>query len=182
MELCKHCRHFITSPTPISPLPRTGEPWKRRWRRCARNSAANTICSIGGERLTTGDMLRSVNPSNPQRSGRHASRATAELARRAVESAYAYFPNGPHARGRAHPHAAERAAAIIRRAQAGVRRLAGLRGRQNLARSRSRRLRSHRFLRILRARDAAAGRSASPSCNCPANTTKCATCRWAWAW
>ena len=46
---------------------------------------------IGGERLKTGDLLRSVNPSNPlEVVGLH-HRATAELARRAVDLAYAYF-------------------------------------------------------------------------------------------
>ena len=47
---------------------------------------------IGGERLKTGDKLRSVNPSNPREVVGVHHRATAELARRAVEAAYAYFP------------------------------------------------------------------------------------------
>src|ERR1017187_6067289 len=46
---------------------------------------------IGGERLKTGDLLRSVNPSNPREVVGVHHRATAELARRAVDSAYAYF-------------------------------------------------------------------------------------------
>ena len=48
--------------------------------------------SIGGERIKTGDLLRSLNPSNPQEIIGVHHRATTELARRAVESAYAYFP------------------------------------------------------------------------------------------
>jgi 1-pyrroline-5-carboxylate dehydrogenase len=48
--------------------------------------------SIAGERLQTGDLLRSVNPSNPREVVGVHHRATAELARRAVDSAYAYFP------------------------------------------------------------------------------------------
>ncbi|HUE02993.1 MAG TPA: L-glutamate gamma-semialdehyde dehydrogenase [Bryobacteraceae bacterium] len=47
---------------------------------------------IGGERLQTGDLLRSVNPSNPKEVVGVHHRATADLARRAVDSAYAYFP------------------------------------------------------------------------------------------
>jgi 1-pyrroline-5-carboxylate dehydrogenase len=47
--------------------------------------------AIGGERLKTGDLLRSVNPSNPREVVGVHHRATAELARRAVDSAYAYF-------------------------------------------------------------------------------------------
>src|ERR1035438_4252609 len=47
--------------------------------------------AIGGERLKTGDLLRSVNPSNPREVVGVHHRATTELARRAVDSAYAYF-------------------------------------------------------------------------------------------
>jgi len=46
---------------------------------------------VGGEHLKTGDLLRSVNPSNPlELVGTH-HRATPEMARRAVDSAFAYF-------------------------------------------------------------------------------------------
>jgi 1-pyrroline-5-carboxylate dehydrogenase len=48
--------------------------------------------SIGGERLKTGDLLRSVNPSNPRELVGLHHKATAELARRAVDLAYGYFP------------------------------------------------------------------------------------------
>lgn len=47
---------------------------------------------VGGQRLKTGDLLRSVNPSNPKDLVGVHHRATPELARRAVESAYSYFP------------------------------------------------------------------------------------------
>jgi len=47
---------------------------------------------IGGERVKTGDLLRSVNPSKPSEVVGVHHRATADLARRAVESAYAFFP------------------------------------------------------------------------------------------
>src|ERR1700733_1417122 len=46
---------------------------------------------VAGERLKTGDLLRSVNPSNPNEVVGVHHRATADLARRAVESAYEYF-------------------------------------------------------------------------------------------
>jgi 1-pyrroline-5-carboxylate dehydrogenase len=46
---------------------------------------------IGGERVTTGSLLNSLNPSKPQEIiGAH-HKATPELARQAVEDAYAYF-------------------------------------------------------------------------------------------
>src|ERR1044071_8272791 len=47
---------------------------------------------IGGEWISTGDKLISVNPSNPQELVGVHHKATAELAKRAVESAYAAFP------------------------------------------------------------------------------------------
>jgi 1-pyrroline-5-carboxylate dehydrogenase len=47
--------------------------------------------TIGGERLKTGDLLRSVNPSNPQEVVGVHHRATAEMARRAVDLAYEHF-------------------------------------------------------------------------------------------
>jgi 1-pyrroline-5-carboxylate dehydrogenase len=47
---------------------------------------------IAGDRLETGDLLRSVNPSNPSELVGAHHRATAEMARRAVESAYEFFP------------------------------------------------------------------------------------------
>ncbi|HWB83536.1 MAG TPA: L-glutamate gamma-semialdehyde dehydrogenase [Bryobacteraceae bacterium] len=47
---------------------------------------------IGGEYIVTGDLLRSVNPSNPVEVVGVHHKATPDLARRAVESAAAYFP------------------------------------------------------------------------------------------
>src|ERR1700722_7152788 len=46
---------------------------------------------IGGEHFKTGDLLRSLNPSNPREGVGVHHKATAELARRAGESAYEYF-------------------------------------------------------------------------------------------
>lgn len=47
---------------------------------------------IAGERVETGDLLKSVNPSHPdQVVGLH-HKATSDLARRAVESAFEFFP------------------------------------------------------------------------------------------
>jgi 1-pyrroline-5-carboxylate dehydrogenase len=47
---------------------------------------------IGGERVRTGDLLHSLNPSRPNEIVGSHHKATAELALRAVESAAAYFP------------------------------------------------------------------------------------------
>jgi 1-pyrroline-5-carboxylate dehydrogenase len=47
---------------------------------------------LGGESVATGDRLVSVNPSNPRETVGVHHRASAELARRAVESAHACFP------------------------------------------------------------------------------------------
>ena len=51
---------------------------------------------IAGQRITTGDLLRSTNPSNPaELVGAH-HKATPELARRAVESAHESFQSWSH--------------------------------------------------------------------------------------
>src|SRR5215469_8739858 len=47
---------------------------------------------IGGEWISTGDKLTSLNPSDTREIIGVHHKATAELARRAVESAYAFFP------------------------------------------------------------------------------------------
>jgi 1-pyrroline-5-carboxylate dehydrogenase len=46
---------------------------------------------IGGERIKTGNFLRSVNPSRPNEIVGVHHKATAELARKAVDDAYSYF-------------------------------------------------------------------------------------------
>ena len=46
---------------------------------------------IAGERVKTGDLLKSVNPSNPDQVVGFHHKATADLARKAVETAYARF-------------------------------------------------------------------------------------------
>jgi 1-pyrroline-5-carboxylate dehydrogenase len=48
---------------------------------------------IGSEWIATGDKLQSLNPSNTQEVVGVHHKATADLARRAVECAYAYFPS-----------------------------------------------------------------------------------------
>src|SRR5271157_3412609 len=48
--------------------------------------------SIGGERFRTGDQLKSLNPSHPAEVVGVHEKATVELASRAVEEAYAFFP------------------------------------------------------------------------------------------
>jgi 1-pyrroline-5-carboxylate dehydrogenase len=48
--------------------------------------------SIGGERFVTGEKLESLNPSRPGEVVGVHHKATPELARRAVENAYAFFP------------------------------------------------------------------------------------------
>src|SRR5688572_28795923 len=46
---------------------------------------------IAGEPVKTGDLLKSVNPSNPEQIVGFHHKATADLARKAVETAYARF-------------------------------------------------------------------------------------------
>ncbi len=47
---------------------------------------------LAGERIKTGDLLKSVNPSHPAEVVGVHHKASADLARRAVEEAHAYFP------------------------------------------------------------------------------------------
>ena len=47
---------------------------------------------IGGEHFKTGDLLKSLNPSRPEQIVGVHHRATTELASRAIENAYNYFP------------------------------------------------------------------------------------------
>ena len=70
---------------------------------------------IGGERIKTGDLLRSGNPSNPSEVIGVHHRATPELARRAVDEAYAYFPVWSNTAEEERIRLLLRAADIIRR-------------------------------------------------------------------
>ena len=47
---------------------------------------------IGGERVKAGDKFRSLNPSNPSEVVGVHQKATPDLAARAIEAAYTYFP------------------------------------------------------------------------------------------
>ncbi|HZT38300.1 MAG TPA: L-glutamate gamma-semialdehyde dehydrogenase [Bryobacteraceae bacterium] len=70
---------------------------------------------IAGERIKTGDLLKSANPSRPAEVIGVHHRATPELARRAVESAHQYFPVWASTPARARVEMLVRAADIIRR-------------------------------------------------------------------
>ncbi len=69
---------------------------------------------IAGERVKTGDLLKSVNPSCPREIVALHHKANAELARRAVESAYEYFPEWADVPARTRVEMLIRAAGIIR--------------------------------------------------------------------
>ena len=69
---------------------------------------------IAGERVKTGDLLKSFNPSRlAELIGVH-HKATPELARRAVESAHDYFPAWAGAPARSRVEKAVKVADIIR--------------------------------------------------------------------
>jgi 1-pyrroline-5-carboxylate dehydrogenase len=72
------------------------------------------LLRIGGERVSTGDLLKSVNPSRPDETVGLHHKATSELARRAVESAYEYFPHWARTPARARIEFLVRAADLIR--------------------------------------------------------------------
>ena len=70
---------------------------------------------IGGERITTGNLLKSVNPSHPTEVVGLHHKATPDLARRAVEVTYDYFPTWSETPANARIQMLVRAAEIIRR-------------------------------------------------------------------
>ncbi|HEY1206122.1 MAG: L-glutamate gamma-semialdehyde dehydrogenase [Bryobacteraceae bacterium] len=70
--------------------------------------------SIGSERFKTGDKLRSLNPSRPAEIVGIHQKATPELASRAVEAAYAFFPEWSRTPAAKRVGMLMRAAAILR--------------------------------------------------------------------
>lgn len=70
---------------------------------------------IGGERIETGDQLRSLNPSWPDEVVGFHHKATAELTVKAVESAFAFFPEWSRTSAAARVAMLFRAAEILRR-------------------------------------------------------------------
>jgi 1-pyrroline-5-carboxylate dehydrogenase len=69
---------------------------------------------IGGQRFKTGDLLKSLNPSRPSEVVGAHHRATAELANRAIEDAYAFFPEWSATPASQRIAMLRKAAAIIR--------------------------------------------------------------------
>ena len=70
---------------------------------------------IAGERVSTGDLLKSVNPSNPNEVVGVHHKASAELANKAVEKAYAYFPTWRRTPAQQRIEMALKVAGIIRK-------------------------------------------------------------------
>jgi 1-pyrroline-5-carboxylate dehydrogenase len=69
---------------------------------------------IAGERVSTGDLLKSLNPSRPAEIVGLHHKATAELARRAVDAAHAYFPEWARTPAQTRVQMLVRTAALIR--------------------------------------------------------------------
>jgi 1-pyrroline-5-carboxylate dehydrogenase len=70
---------------------------------------------IGSEWIATGDLLRSLNPSNTREEVGLHHKATADLARRAVDCAFAYFPQWSHTSAEERVQMLLDAALILRR-------------------------------------------------------------------
>src|SRR5262245_19471921 len=69
---------------------------------------------IAGDWHTTGDLLTSTNPSRPSEVIGRQHKATPELAKRAVEDAYAFFPTWAQTPPDRRAEMAQQVAAIIR--------------------------------------------------------------------
>ena len=136
---------------------------------------------IGGERVTTGNFLNSVNPSKPaELVGAH-HKANADLARHAVEDAHAYFAEWGATDAKQRVEMLLKAAIYcVSGSWSSTRGLCSKPERPG-RRPRPRHCRSDRFLRILRAADAALCIPRCPLCNCRARRMRSCTCRWAWA-
>ena len=135
---------------------------------------------IAGRREKTPDKLKSLNPSRPSEVVGVHSKATAELAKEAVESAHAYFPQWAAVSAETRARILLRAAALFRE-------------------------RKFEFDAWLVSRPARPGPKPTPMfpkrsisanttrarccvcasrirwCSCRASRTNCSTCRWAWA-
>ena len=70
---------------------------------------------VGGRHVKTGDLLRSLNPSNPDEVIGIHDKANVELANQAVESAYAFFPQWSATPAEERVEMLVRAAEILRR-------------------------------------------------------------------
>ena len=122
-------------------------------------------------------------PVEPARGGRHAPSRHRRTGAPRGGFGLRLFPRMVrHARGRAHPHAVARGRHHPP-PQAGIRRLAGATkparpGRKRMPTSPKPSISAN----ITRARCSGSAVRNRRTCNCPASTTNCATCRWAWAW
>src|SRR3978361_2024906 len=70
---------------------------------------------VGGERIETGDLLRSLNPSRPSEIVGVHHKSTADLAAKAVEAAFAFFPQWSRTAAVERVEMLFRAADILRR-------------------------------------------------------------------
>ena len=95
--------------------PANRRPWRKRSKKVRSEFGREYPLRIGGESIATGDKLISVNPSNTSEMVGVHHRATAELANRAVESAYAAFPEWSRTPAEERVRMTVEAARILRR-------------------------------------------------------------------
>ena len=138
---------------------------------------------IGGEWIATGDRLVSVNPSNSSEVVGIHHKATAGTGEsRGGERLRRTFRKWSRTPAEERVRLLLDAARILRARKLRIRRVAGLRGRQDVARGRSGRLpKRSTSANTTRAR-CSGWRARSRWCNFPASRTRWSTSRWASAW
>ncbi len=105
---------FSNEPYRDFSLPENREAARRAYEHVRAQFGREYQISIGGERFATGQKLQSRNPSRPAEVVGIHHKATPELARRAVESAHAFFPTWGRVPAEERVEKLLRAAAILR--------------------------------------------------------------------
>ena len=146
--------------------------WSRRRPKCAVNWGGSTSYHRGRARQAP-STFNSTNPARPSEIVGVHQKATAEQAKQAIEAACAIFPRVvPHPGGVSRRKFGE-GRRDPSRTQAGIRRLAGLRSRQDVAGGRSRSLPKPSISANTMRAKWRAWPVRSRWCNCPASATRC---------
>ena len=155
-EPVKSAAAFANEPVADFSKPANREAMERALREVRAQFGREYELLIAGRREKTGDQLKSLNPSRPSEIVGVHNKATAALAKEAVEAAHAYFPEWsavPAVDSRRDSSARGR---VVPPAEVRVRRVAGVRSGQDVAaKPKPTSREAIDFLRVLRAPDGA---------------------------
>ena len=137
---------------------------------------------IAGQHVKTGDLLRSLNPSNPQEVVGVHHRATADLARKAVESAYEYFRKWSVTPADERLRRLVRVAALIRERKLEFDAWLVYEAGKTWPEADADVAEAIDFCEYYAREMQRLSGPAAGRCNFPASRTSCTIFRWAWAW